>query len=76
MTCQSTTAGSRSSPVPEFFFCQLPTTLESAAARLVEGSFYVTIIIIYRPAAAHTQFFQEFSALLIAVQQERVILVG
>jgi exonuclease III len=57
-----------------------PTTFEAAAARLVEGSFSVTIVVIYRPgsAAVHTQFFEEFSALLdiVAILQERVFLVG
>jgi hypothetical protein len=36
-----------------------PTTFEAAAARLVEGSFSVAIVVIYRQgsAAVHTQFF-------------------
>jgi exonuclease III len=55
-----------------------PATFE--AARLVEVSFSVTIVVIYRPrsTAAHIQFVEEFSVLLdtVAVQQERVFLVG
>ena len=55
-------------------------TFEFTAARLVNGSFAATVIVIYRPGSVAVQslFFDELSAILdaVATHHERVFLVG